>query len=86
MERNRRRERVVSEDTMQKMAERLRPPSFKEGFSKITVVRVKGSGPSAGLAAAPDTESEPEQEPALPEEEDAGAVAAESTAFPDESL
>ena len=24
------------------MAERLRPPSFKEGFSKITVVRVKG--------------------------------------------
>jgi hypothetical protein len=27
---------------MHKMAERLRPPSFKEGFSKITVVRVKG--------------------------------------------
>jgi hypothetical protein len=27
---------------MKKMAERLRPPSFKEGFSKITVVRVKG--------------------------------------------
>jgi hypothetical protein len=25
------------------MAERLRPPNFKEGFSKITVVRVKGS-------------------------------------------
>jgi predicted kinase len=42
MERNRRRERSVSDETMQKMAERLRPPSFKEGFSKITVVRVKG--------------------------------------------
>jgi predicted kinase len=42
MERNRRRERTVNEETMQKMAERLRPPSFKEGFSKITVVRVKG--------------------------------------------
>jgi predicted kinase len=42
MERNRRRERTVSEEMMQKMAERLRPPSFKEGFSKITVVRVKG--------------------------------------------
>jgi hypothetical protein len=28
---------------MQKMAERLRPPNFKEGFSKITVVRVKGA-------------------------------------------
>ncbi len=42
MERNQRRERTVSDETMQKMAERLRPPSFKEGFSKITVVRVKG--------------------------------------------
>jgi predicted kinase len=42
MERNRRRERTVSDETMHKMAERLRPPSFKEGFSKITVVRVKG--------------------------------------------
>jgi predicted kinase len=43
MERNHRRERVVSDETMKKMAERLRPPNFKEGFSKITVVRVKGS-------------------------------------------
>jgi len=42
MDRNRRRERTVSDETMHKMAERLRPPSFKEGFSKITVVRVKG--------------------------------------------
>jgi hypothetical protein len=30
------------------MAERLRPPSFKEGFHKITVVRVKNNeAPSA---------------------------------------
>jgi predicted kinase len=43
LERNHRRERVVSDEVMQKMAERLRPPSFKEGFSKITVVRVKGT-------------------------------------------
>jgi predicted kinase len=42
MDRNRRRERTVSDETMHKMADRLRPPSFKEGFSKITVVRVKG--------------------------------------------
>jgi predicted kinase len=42
MERNRRRERTLSDEAMQKMAERLRPPSFKEGFSKITLVRVKG--------------------------------------------
>ncbi len=42
MERNSKRERRVADDMMQKMAERLRPPSFREGFSKITVVRVKG--------------------------------------------
>jgi predicted kinase len=42
MDRNRRRERTVSDESMHKMAERLRPPSFKEGFAKITVVRVKG--------------------------------------------
>ncbi len=51
MERNNRRERNVNEESMRKMAERLRPPSFKEGFSKITVVRVKASGtPQAGEA------------------------------------
>jgi predicted kinase len=50
MERNKRRERTVGDDVMKKMAERLRPPDFKEGFSKITVVRVKG-GPGAGAAA-----------------------------------
>lgn len=45
MERNSRRERTVSDDIMRKMAERLRPPSFREGFSKITMVRVKGAPP-----------------------------------------
>jgi predicted kinase len=50
MERNKRRERTVGDDVMKKMAERLRPPDFKEGFSKITVVRVKGA-PEAGAAA-----------------------------------
>ncbi len=54
MERNQRRERVVSDDTMQKMAERLRPPNFKEGFGKITVVRVKGSAPAVDGAASPE--------------------------------
>jgi len=49
LERNRRRERTVNDEIMHKMAERLRPPSFKEGFSKITVVRVK----SPGAAEAP---------------------------------
>jgi len=48
LDRNKRRERTVSEDVMKKMAERLRPPDFKEGFSKITVVRVKGASPGPG--------------------------------------
>ena len=43
IERNQRRERTVNEQTLRAMAERLRPPSFKEGFHKITVVRVKGA-------------------------------------------
>jgi predicted kinase len=41
MERNRRRERVVDEEIMRKMAAKLKPPTFEEGFSKVTVVRVK---------------------------------------------
>ncbi|HXE90729.1 MAG TPA: AAA family ATPase [Terriglobales bacterium] len=41
LERNKRRERVVPEDIMRRMAAKLKPPSFEEGFSKIVVVRVK---------------------------------------------
>jgi len=41
LERNRARDRSVSEDVMRKMAEKLKPPVFEEGFEKITVVRVK---------------------------------------------
>jgi predicted kinase len=41
LERNQRRQRVVQEDVMRKMSGKLRPPTFEEGFSKITVVRVK---------------------------------------------
>ena len=41
LERNRKRERMVQEDVMQRMAAKLRPPTFEEGFSKIVVVRVK---------------------------------------------
>jgi predicted kinase len=44
LERNRRRERQVKEELVQRMAAKLRPPTFEEGFSKITVVRVKKSG------------------------------------------
>jgi predicted kinase len=44
LERNRKRDRSVSEDVMRKMAEKLKPPVFEEGFAKITVVRVKNVG------------------------------------------
>jgi predicted kinase len=43
LERNRARDRMVSEDVLRKMAERLKPPAFEEGFAKITVVRVKSA-------------------------------------------
>ncbi len=54
MERNRRRERNVPEDVMRRMASKLRPPKFEEGFAKITVVRLKkkeGERPARGAAA-----------------------------------
>ncbi len=41
MERNERRKRIVAQDVMHRMAGKLRAPKFEEGFSKITVVRVK---------------------------------------------
>jgi predicted kinase len=70
LERNAKRERQVSDDVMQKMAERLRPPAFKEGFDKITVVRVKGAATTKvepGLPATsvdePDSAEMSEQDP-----------------------
>jgi predicted kinase len=41
IERHERRDRVVPEDVMRRMAAKLKPPTFEEGFAKITVVRVK---------------------------------------------
>jgi len=41
IERHQRRDRVVPEEMMRRMAAKLKPPSFDEGFAKITVVRVK---------------------------------------------
>jgi predicted kinase len=41
LERNRKRERQVKEEVVQRMAAKLKPPTFDEGFAKITVVRVK---------------------------------------------
>jgi predicted kinase len=41
LERHQRRDRVVPEDVMRRMAAKLKAPSFDEGFAKITLVRVK---------------------------------------------
>jgi predicted kinase len=41
LERNARRDRRVPEDVLQRMASKLKPPTFDEGFAKIIVVRVK---------------------------------------------
>jgi predicted kinase len=47
LERNQKRERVVPEEIMRRFAEKLKPPTFEEGFSKITLVRVKQKEASA---------------------------------------
>jgi len=57
MERNRRRARNVPDDVMLRMANKLRPPKFEEGFAKITVVRVKKSA-----TANPEPEEETPEE------------------------
>ena len=41
LERNKKRSRAVEEEAMRRMSSKLRAPTFEEGFSKITVVRVK---------------------------------------------
>jgi predicted kinase len=41
LERNHKRERVVADDVMRRMSAKLKAPTFEEGFSKITNVRVK---------------------------------------------
>jgi predicted kinase len=45
LDRHQRRDRVVPEDVMRRMAAKLKPPAFEEGFAKITVVRVKKKDP-----------------------------------------
>jgi len=57
LERNARRDRQVSDEVMHKMAERLKPPTFKEGFEKITVVRVKGHPGSLPVTTVGDDEA-----------------------------
>jgi predicted kinase len=58
MERNQRRNRVVPEDVMQRMAGKLRPPKFEEGFSKVTVVRVKRADGEGTRVSPSDSEGQ----------------------------
>lgn len=41
LERNQKRERVIADADMRRIAAKLKAPTFEEGFAKITVVRVK---------------------------------------------
>ncbi|HWR16273.1 MAG TPA: ATP-binding protein [Terriglobales bacterium] len=66
-ERNTRRGRIVPEDVMQRMAQKLRPPTFDEGFSKITVVRVKRASKAE---PEPDNEVMGVEEPGTGKAED----------------
>ncbi len=58
LERNSKRDRQVTDEVMHKLAERLRPPAFKEGFDKITVVRVKGATNPTAVAPPPSAEAD----------------------------
>lgn len=60
--RNARRERRVDEEVIRRMSERLRPPSFKEGFSKIIVVKVKDAQKAIEQASHPPHLSIPPDE------------------------
>jgi len=55
MERNRKRLRNVPDDVMLRMAQKLRPPKFEEGFAKVIVVRLKSK---KGAEAAPEPPAE----------------------------
>ena len=60
MERNRKRLRNVPDDVMVRMAQKLRPPKFDEGFAKVIVVRLKSKkGAEAGAAPEPPAEDGP---------------------------
>jgi predicted kinase len=73
IERNQRRERNVPVDVMQRMANKLRPPKFEEGFAKITVVRLKKKDdegaptveePRQEFAIEPDPDEPPDRDDA----------------------
>jgi predicted kinase len=57
MERNRKRLRNVPDEVMLRMAQKLRPPKFDEGFAKVIVVRLKTKKGNLETAA-PEAQSD----------------------------
>jgi hypothetical protein len=51
---------------MQRMAAKLRPPKFEEGFAKITVVRLRKKDGEGGTAGEPQQGAETQPDEAEP--------------------
>jgi predicted kinase len=66
MERNRKRLRNVPDEVMLRMAQKLRPPKFDEGFAKVIVVRLKSK---KGSDVEPAAELPADVSPQEPDEE-----------------
>jgi len=62
MERNRKRARNVPDEVMLRMAQKLRPPKFEEGFAKVTVVRLKARKEHQPAAEPPELPAEEGEE------------------------
>jgi predicted kinase len=58
MERNRKRLRNVPDEVMLRMAQKLRPPKFDEGFAKVIVVRLKSKKEAEPAIESPDAAEE----------------------------
>jgi predicted kinase len=63
MERNRKRLRNVPDDVMLRMAQKLRPPKFEEGFAKVIVVRLKSKKGAEAAAEPPELEPPADDSP-----------------------
>lgn len=68
MERNRKRSRNVPDEVMVRMSQKLRPPKFEEGFSKVTIVRLKLPEKREG-SAEPEAPEIPDAAPEIEPEE-----------------
>ncbi|ABF41539.1 kinase-like protein [Candidatus Koribacter versatilis Ellin345] len=66
IERNRKRGRNVPDEIIHRMAQKLRPPKFEEGFTKITIVKLKKSATDSNPVEVPvdHEDSTPVREPA----------------------